>query len=115
MVARRKGGVGYPVDAASLTALMRSMLRNGERGAVRDCRTGAAPRAVRVSDIRVRRTPRGRMSCAWRRRDAVAAERARSIAWRPRRFVPQFLACARSDIPLLSKLVSPRHTKSRHQ
>jgi hypothetical protein len=80
MVARRESGVGYPVDAGSLTASMRSMLRTGERGAVRDCRTAAAPRAVRVSDIRVRRMPRGRMRCAGRRRDASAAERARSIA-----------------------------------
>jgi hypothetical protein len=70
----------YPVDAGSLTASVRFTLGSGERGAVRARRTAALPGRVRVSDMRVRCTPRGSMSCAWRRRDASAAGRARSIA-----------------------------------
>jgi len=73
-------GADYPVDAGSLTASMRSMLLDGARSVVRARRTTARPRGMRVSDIRVRCTPRGSISCAWRRRDASSADRARTIA-----------------------------------
>jgi hypothetical protein len=49
----------YPADAGSLTASVRFRLGYEERGAVRTRRTAALPRSVRVSDIRVRCTPRG--------------------------------------------------------
>jgi hypothetical protein len=70
----------YPVDAGSLTASVRFTLGPGDCGAARTRRTAALPGRVRVSDMRVRCTPRGSMSCAWRRRGTTAAGRARSIA-----------------------------------
>lgn len=68
---------GYPVDTGSLTARLRSINRNGVRREVQTSRTTASPREPRMADTRVQYTPRGRITWAWRRRDASTADRAR--------------------------------------
>jgi hypothetical protein len=102
MVLARWRSRAQPVFAGSLTARMRSR----EPGRVAPMRPRT--RTVRISDTRVRCTPRGSTRWAWRRRTASWNRPARRMAWRPR---PGCLICGAGRETIISLLVNRRVLK----